>query len=56
MNGLDWLQLAAYFGALLALTPLLGGWMARIYAGERHFLQRSFRCLETKPFLNVVTT
>jgi K+-transporting ATPase A subunit len=56
MNGLDRIQLAACFGALLALTPLLGGWMARIYAGERHFLQRSFRWLETKPIPNFVTT
>ena len=46
MNGLDWLQLAAYFGALLALTPLLGGWMAQIYAGEKHFLQRPLGWLE----------
>ena len=40
MNGPDWLQLMVYFGALLTLTPLLGGWMARIYAGEKHFLQK----------------
>ena len=46
MNGLDWLQLAAYFGALLALTPLLGGWMARIYTGEKHFLQKPLGWLE----------
>ena len=37
MNELDWLPLAAYFGALLVL---LGGWMARIYASETHL----FRC------------
>mgnify|MGYP001605945395 FL=1 len=46
MNGFDWLQLAAYFGVLLALTPLLGGWMARIYSGEKHFLQRPLGWLE----------
>jgi K+-transporting ATPase ATPase A chain len=46
MNELGWLQLAVYFGALLALTPLLGGWMARIYAGEKHFLQRPLGWLE----------
>ncbi len=46
MSELDCIQLAAYFGALLALTPLLGGWMARIYTGERHFLQKPFGWLE----------
>jgi K+-transporting ATPase A subunit len=40
MNERDWLQLAVYFGALLILTPLLGGWMARIYSDEKHLLQR----------------
>lgn len=30
MNGLDGLQLVVYFGALLALTLLLGCWMAAL--------------------------
>lgn len=34
----DWLQLLAFLAALLALTPLLGGWMARVFNGERHLL------------------
>src|SRR4030095_1224474 len=34
----DWLQLCAFLAVLLVLTPLLGGWMARVFAGERHFL------------------
>jgi K+-transporting ATPase ATPase A chain len=46
VNKFDWLQLAVYFGALLTLTPLLGGWMARIYAGEKHFLKRPLGWLE----------
>jgi K+-transporting ATPase ATPase A chain len=46
MKSLDWLQLVAYFGALLALTPILGGWMARIYAGEKHFLLKPLGWLE----------
>jgi K+-transporting ATPase ATPase A chain len=46
MKTLDWVQLALYFGALLALTPLLGGWMARIYSGEKHLLQKPFGWLE----------
>ena len=34
----DWLQILAFLAALLALTPLLGTWMARVFAGERHLL------------------
>ena len=46
MNYLDWTQLAFYFAVLLGLTPVLGGWMARIYAGGKHFLQRPLGWLE----------
>ena len=30
-----WFQLAIYVAVLTALTPLLGGYMARVYQGER---------------------
>jgi potassium-transporting ATPase potassium-binding subunit len=33
-----WLQLAAFLAILVALVPLLGGYMARLYTGERVFL------------------
>jgi potassium-transporting ATPase potassium-binding subunit len=33
-----WLQIALFVAVLVALTPLIGGYMARIYAGERVFL------------------
>jgi K+-transporting ATPase ATPase A chain len=33
-----WLQIAIFFAVLIALTPLLGGYMARVYTGERVFL------------------
>lgn len=46
MSELDWIQLATYLGALLALTSVLGGWMARVYSGEKHFLQKTFGWLE----------
>ena len=38
MQAHDWTQLALYLAALLALTPLLGGFMARVFAGGRTFL------------------
>lgn len=34
----DWLQLILYFALVLVCTPLLGGYMARVYAGERTLL------------------
>src|ERR1700760_1450417 len=40
------LQLVIYFTALLALTPLLGGWMAKVFAGERQFLSSALGWLE----------
>jgi len=49
MNERDWLQLAVFFGLLVAATPLLGGYMARIFNGEVAWLTRIFgpveRCL-----------
>src|SRR4051812_774637 len=48
-----WLQIALFLAVLLALTPLIGGYMARVYANERVFLtplERLFhRVLRTDP-------
>src|SRR4051794_28020305 len=33
-----WLQIAIFLAVLVALTPLIGGYMARVYTGERVFL------------------
>src|SRR6476620_6308459 len=33
-----WLQIALFLAVLVALVPLLGGYMARVYTGERVFL------------------
>ena len=33
-----WLQIAIFLAVLVAITPLLGGYMARVYTGERVFL------------------
>ena len=34
----DWLQIVVYFGVLIACVPLLGGYMAQVFAGERTLL------------------
>ena len=41
-----WLQIAVFLAVLVALTPLLGGYMARVYTGERVFLSPVFAPLE----------
>ena len=33
-----WLQIALFVAVLLALTPLIGGYMARVYGNERVLL------------------
>jgi K+-transporting ATPase ATPase A chain len=44
-NGL--LQIALYFAVLLALTKPMGSYMAKVFAGERTWLHRPIRPLET---------
>ena len=46
MQAHDWTQLALYLAALIALTPLLGGFMARVFAGERTFLSPALAPVE----------
>lgn len=48
MTANAWLQLALYFGVLLALVKPLGGFMARVYLGEPHLLARWFGPLERR--------
>jgi potassium-transporting ATPase potassium-binding subunit len=38
MTAQGWLQVVVFLAVLTALTPLLGGYMARVYAGEWVFL------------------
>ena len=38
MHSRDWFQLGLFVSALLALTPLLGAYLARLFAGELRFL------------------
>ena len=46
MTAQGWLQIAIYVGVLIALTPPLGAYMARVYTGERVFLSRFLGPLE----------
>ncbi|HWY40518.1 MAG TPA: potassium-transporting ATPase subunit KdpA [Chthoniobacterales bacterium] len=46
MNARDFGQLALFIGGLLAVTPPLGRFMVRVFAGERHFLSRLFGPVE----------
>ncbi len=46
MTANGWLQLAIYVAVLTALVPLLGGYMARVYMGDRLMLERPLGWLE----------
>ncbi len=46
MNGRDFLQAGLYLLILTALTPLLGGFMASVFEGRRHFLSAPLGWLE----------
>ena len=47
MTARDWLQLILYFALVLVCTPMLGGYMAKVYAGERTFLSPLLHPVET---------
>ena len=42
----EWVQVGLFFIILVTCTPLLGGYMARVYACERNFLSPILRPLE----------
>jgi potassium-transporting ATPase potassium-binding subunit len=42
----DFFQLALFILGLVALTPPLGRFMVRVFAGQRHFLQRPLSLIE----------
>jgi K+-transporting ATPase ATPase A chain len=46
MNGLHWLQLMVFLAALVIATPLLGGYMVRVFTGGRTGLSRWLGPLE----------
>ena len=57
MTAQGWLQIAVFFVILTALTPVIGGYMARVFAGERVLLtpvlgpleRLMYRMLRTDP-------
>jgi K+-transporting ATPase ATPase A chain len=46
VTGQGWLQIAIYVAVLIALTPVIGGYMARVFRGEGVFLTPVLRPLE----------
>lgn len=42
----DIIQIVLYIGTLLVLTPFLGGYMAKVFNGEKHFMRPVFSWLE----------
>ncbi len=46
MQTSDFIQVALFFGLVLALTPGLGKFMAQVFSGERTFLHRVLHPLE----------
>ena len=47
MNFFDWLQVVAVLGLVVILTPLLGGWMAKVLTGKPTLLSPLTTWLET---------
>jgi K+-transporting ATPase ATPase A chain len=46
MKTLDFVQIILFLGALIALTPLLGKYMSKVFSGEKHFMMPIFGWLE----------
>src|SRR3981081_4177260 len=40
MNARDFVQLALFIAGLIAITPPLGGFLTRVFSGERHLFSR----------------
>jgi potassium-transporting ATPase potassium-binding subunit len=46
MTTLDFIQVILFLGILTALTPILGGYMKKVFTGEKHFMQPVLGWLE----------
>ncbi len=43
MTTIGWIQIILYCAIIVALTPVLGGYMTRVFNGERTFLSPVLR-------------
>ena len=46
MTTIGWIQILLYCAIIVALTPVLGGYMTRVFNGERTFLSPVLRPVE----------
>jgi potassium-transporting ATPase potassium-binding subunit len=46
MTAIGWIQILLYCAIIVAITPLLGGYMTRVFNGERTFLSPAIRPVE----------
>lgn len=46
METKDYIQILIFFGFLTILTPILGGYMKKVFCGEKHFMQKALGWLE----------
>jgi len=46
MTVIGWIQILLYCAIIIAITPVLGGYMTRVFSGERNFLSPLLRPVE----------
>ena len=51
MTVIGWVQILLYCAIIVAITPLLGGYMTRVFNGERTFLSPVLRPVEARDLL-----
>ena len=48
MTVIGWVQILLYCAIIVAIVPLLGAYMTRVFGGERTFLSPILRPVETR--------
>ncbi len=48
---IGWIQIILYCAIIVALTPVVGGYMTRVFNGERTFLSPVLRPVEARALL-----
>ena len=46
MTTINFVEILVYLGIIVAITPLMGGYMKRVFSGERTFLDPVLRPIE----------